>query len=405
MIRRRKDPYSGSESRASRLPPLAPPKAEGPVTLSLRDVAPPPPAPQELDAPKDDGLVISDSDARSWDGDEEIDLGSRPDLSDPRAARRAQVRRDRLQHAAEQSAAEQRAADERAALLRATELQAAEQRAAQARAAEERAAQVRAAQERAAQVRAEQARLAAEAAERARIDQARDRAEAQARAAAEAEAHAAAIQAEQARRAEYEATAAREAARQAEQAREAALRAEQARIAQQQAAEARAAAEREAEAKAAALRESEARAAAEAAARAAAAPPVPEVLVLGGAGATIQAVCRQLEGFGFVVRQLREPPDLPAPWPFAAVFVDRSLAMTGGGDAIDLCNHVRESSRLPGERKPVLMLVAEQLSATDKVRAGLAGCNELIVGEITRGAVAGALDRRGIVLPSDARRL
>ncbi len=382
MIRRRKDHYSGSESRASRLPPLAPPKAEGPVTLSLRDVAPPPPAPQELDAPKDDGLVISDSDARSWDGDEEIDLGSRPDLSDPRAARRAQVRRDRLQHAAEQSAAEQRAADERAALLRATELQAAEQRAAQARAAEERAAQVRAAQERAAQVRAEQARLAAEAAERARIDQARDRAEAQARAAAEAEAHAAAIQAEQARRAEYEAAAAREAARQAEQAREAALRAEQARVAQQQAAEARAAAEREAEAKA-----------------------VPEVLVLGGAGATIQAVCRQLEGFGFVVRQLREPPDLPAPWPFAAVFVDRSLAMTGGGDAIDLCNHVRESSRLPGERKPVLMLVAEQLSATDKVRAGLAGCNELIVGEITRGAVAGALDRRGIVLPSDARRL
>jgi CheY-like chemotaxis protein len=172
-----------------------------------------------------------------------------------------------------------------------------------------------------------------------------------------------------------------------------------------QAAEARAAAEREAEAKAAAMREAEARLAAEAAAKATAAPPMPEVLVLGGMGATIQAVCRQLEGFGFQVRQLGEPPQLPAPWPFAAVFVDRALQMNGGGDAIDLCNHVRESSRLPGERKPVLMLVAEQLSATDKVRAGLAGCNELIVGEITRGAVAGALDRRGIVLPSDARRV
>jgi hypothetical protein len=346
--------------RASRLPPLAPPKAEGPVTLSFRDVEPPPPALQVPETQQDDGLVISDSDARSWSGDDEIEVGSKPEPSDPRAARRAQVRRDRLQHAAEQSAAEQRAADTRAAQLRAAELQAAQKRAEEARAAEARAAQIRAAQERAALLRAEQARQAAQVAQAA----------------------------------EQEAAAAREAAE----------RAEQARAAELQAAAARAAAEREAEAKAAALREAEAKAAADGAAKAASAPPMPEVLVLGGTGATIQAVCNQLEGFGFLVRQLREPPPLPAPWPFAAVFVDRALAFDGGGDAIDLCNHVRETSRLPGERKPVLMLVAEQLSATDKVRAGLAGCNELIVGEITRGAVAGALDRRGIVLPSDARR-
>jgi len=48
--------------------------------------------------------------------------------------------------------------------------------------------------------------------------------------------------------------------------------------------------------------------------------------------------------------------------------------------------------------------VAEQLNSTDRVRAGLAGCNEVIVGSISRGSVAGALEARGITLPSDARR-
>jgi hypothetical protein len=80
------------------------------------------------------------------------------------------------------------------------------------------------------------------------------------------------------------------------------------------------------------------------------------------------------------------------------------LRLGDGGDAIDLCNHVRERSRLPGVLKPVLVLVAEQLSATDRVRAGLAGCNEILLGAITRGGVAKALDTRGIPLPSDARR-
>lgn len=130
----------------------------------------------------------------------------------------------------------------------------------------------------------------------------------------------------------------------------------------------------------------------------------PEVLVLSAADAATSTLCALLKGFGFGVRVLREPPPLPAPWPFAAVFVDHALRAADGSDAIDLCNQVRECSRLPGERKPMLLLVADQLSQTDRVRAGLAGCSEVIVGEVTRGSVAGALDARGIALPSDPRR-
>ncbi|MCG3190575.1 MAG: hypothetical protein LKCHEGNO_03322 [Burkholderiaceae bacterium] len=133
-------------------------------------------------------------------------------------------------------------------------------------------------------------------------------------------------------------------------------------------------------------------------------PAVSSILVLREAGNEPDPLCEQLRAFGFDVQVRREPPDLPAPWPFVAVFVDQALHPADGGDAMDLCNDVRERSRLPGVLKPVLVLVASELSATNRVRAGLAGCNEILLGAITRGAVAKVLDTRGIALPSDARR-
>jgi hypothetical protein len=127
-------------------------------------------------------------------------------------------------------------------------------------------------------------------------------------------------------------------------------------------------------------------------------------LVLRTPGNDPDPLCDQLRAFGFDVQVRQDPPDLPAPWPFVAVFVDHALRPADGGDAMDLCNEVRERSRLPGVLKPVLVLVTDQLSATNRVRAGLAGCNEILLGAITRGGVARVLDTRGIALPSDARR-
>jgi hypothetical protein len=133
-------------------------------------------------------------------------------------------------------------------------------------------------------------------------------------------------------------------------------------------------------------------------------PGAPEILVLGADDATCKELCSLLQGFGFAVQVMAQVPALPAPWPFVAVFVTTTASNPDGGDTIDLCNQVRESSRLPGERKPVLVLAAQQLTSTDRVRAGLAGCHEVLLGPATRGAVAQLLDARGIALPSDARR-
>jgi hypothetical protein len=131
----------------------------------------------------------------------------------------------------------------------------------------------------------------------------------------------------------------------------------------------------------------------------------PAILVFCAQDGASGPLCALLHAFGFSVTTMRDLPTLPAPWPFVAVFVDVTQGALPAADAIDLCNQVRESSRLPGERRPALVLVAEQLSSTDRVRAGLAGCNEVIVGSISRGDVAGALEARGITLPSDARRV
>jgi hypothetical protein len=131
---------------------------------------------------------------------------------------------------------------------------------------------------------------------------------------------------------------------------------------------------------------------------------VPEVLVLAADAAACGELCALLQNFGFGVQVTAIVPELPPPWPFAAVFVAATLRDSDGGDAIDVCNRVRERSRLPGETRPVLMLLALQLSATDRVRAGLAGVQEVLLGAPTRGSVAKALDARGVALPSDARR-
>ncbi len=131
----------------------------------------------------------------------------------------------------------------------------------------------------------------------------------------------------------------------------------------------------------------------------------PEVLVLDADAAACGELCALLQGFGFGVQVMATAPAMPAPWAFVAVFVSAALRDSDGGDAIDVCNRVRENSRLPGETKPVLLLLAAQLSATDRVRAGLAGVHEVLLGAPTRGSVAKALDARGVALPSDARRI
>jgi hypothetical protein len=134
------------------------------------------------------------------------------------------------------------------------------------------------------------------------------------------------------------------------------------------------------------------------------APKAPEMLVLSADESSCSELCTQLRAFGFGVQVTAQAPALPAPWPFVAVFVTMPIHTAEGGDTFDLCNQVRENSRLPGQKKPLLVLATQQLSSTDRVRAGLAGCHEILLGPVNRGSVAQLLDARAIALPSDARR-
>lgn len=132
---------------------------------------------------------------------------------------------------------------------------------------------------------------------------------------------------------------------------------------------------------------------------------VPQVLVLDADAASRQPLCELLESFGFQVTSSAALPAAEPPWPYVAVFVDFATRTDDDGDGIELAKQVRELARELGDARSVMVLVAQQLSSIDRVRAGLAGCDETVLKPLTRGNVARALDTRGVALPSDSRRV
>jgi CheY-like chemotaxis protein len=136
-------------------------------------------------------------------------------------------------------------------------------------------------------------------------------------------------------------------------------------------------------------------------------PAVPEVLVLDADDAARDQLCTLLRAFGFGVHSVADAGKaalLVASRPFVAAFVDIVLDASDGGAGIDLCKHIKAPAAA-GRPTAMLVLVAAQLRPVDRVRAGLAGCDEMLAKPVTRGSVARLLDARGIALPSDARRI
>ena len=134
---------------------------------------------------------------------------------------------------------------------------------------------------------------------------------------------------------------------------------------------------------------------------AAAAPDtVPEVLVLDADNAARARLRDLLVLFGFGVHAVTEPAraaELVAERPFVACFFDVALDESDGGAGIDVCRLAKQAGSL-------LVLTSAPLRPVERVRAGLAGFDELLAKPLTRGAVARVLDARGVALPSDARR-
>lgn len=131
---------------------------------------------------------------------------------------------------------------------------------------------------------------------------------------------------------------------------------------------------------------------------------VPEVLVVDVDDGSRAQLVTLLLAFGFGVHSVAQPQKAHAlldATPFVAVFADVPLDGSDDGAGISLCKH----AKVPVDgHAPLLIYVARAPTAIDRVRAQLAGCDDMIPKPPTRGHVAGVLDMHGIALPSDARR-
>lgn len=131
-------------------------------------------------------------------------------------------------------------------------------------------------------------------------------------------------------------------------------------------------------------------------------PQTAEILVVDRHDIDRGVLCGLLQAFGFVTHSLADPAlavHLLSAHPFAAVFTDIPLDASDGGDGIELARAVKSAGR-----PMLLVLVTQPLSAVDRVRAGLAGFDDVLHKPCTRGNVARVLDVHGIALPADARR-
>ena len=139
-----------------------------------------------------------------------------------------------------------------------------------------------------------------------------------------------------------------------------------------------------------------------------AAPPgPPDVLVLDANDPTRAALCKLLQGFGFRVFPARSPADaltLLAARGFVAVFLDVVFDGSASDVSVELCRR----ARLPGLHVPghscALIVIDAGTRPVDRVRASLAGADQVLVRPATRGALARALDACGLPMPIDPRR-
>jgi len=130
---------------------------------------------------------------------------------------------------------------------------------------------------------------------------------------------------------------------------------------------------------------------------------VREVLIVDADDAARIQLGGLLLGFGFGVHSVADAARATAlleGHQFVAAFVDVALDDSDGGVGVDLCRHIKASGP-----STLLVVASRGLTAVDRVRAKLAGCDDVLAKPMTRGSVASVLDLHDIVLPADPRRI
>jgi CheY-like chemotaxis protein len=133
----------------------------------------------------------------------------------------------------------------------------------------------------------------------------------------------------------------------------------------------------------------------------------PDVLVLDPDDSARDRLCALLEHFGFCAYPARNVSQ--ALWlletrPFRATFLDVDLDDSADGAGIEVCQRVKNGSRLTIGPASALFIVSAKDQPVDRVRAALAGCDAFLIKPLARGDIARALESCGVPMPSDDRR-
>lgn len=133
----------------------------------------------------------------------------------------------------------------------------------------------------------------------------------------------------------------------------------------------------------------------------------PDVLVLDADDSARDRLCALLEHFGFCAYPARNVSQ--AMWlletrPFRATFFDIDLDDSADGEGIEVCQRVKDGSRLTIWPSSALFIMSAHDHPVDRVRAALAGSDAFLLKPLGRGDIARSLEACGVLMPSDDRR-
>ena len=132
-----------------------------------------------------------------------------------------------------------------------------------------------------------------------------------------------------------------------------------------------------------------------------------DVLLLGPERAHAE-LAAQLHAFGFQVHAVHYSADalaLIAEMPLAAAFLDVAPGSEEDMDGLELCMEIKHRRLSLAGAVPPVFLLAQRDSAAGRVRAKLAGSDALLIGPVSRGDAARALEACDVVLPADERHI